>query len=711
MWLSAWAIALFCMVGIAGGLALAAFIRRRNTLQQIQENETRLKLSLWASGDLLWDWQIDTPNLFCQNDWLLIKQFPQDGIREQQTTTPIHEHDTANVRDQLIQHLNGHTEFFEATYRVRDIQGNWRWLLDRGKVVERNAAGEALRMTGTIKDVHELVVAQERVRLFAASFTNISDGVCIYDHEFNAVEVNDAFVRITGITREQSLGRPFQLVLYSEQFTAHIKEQLSLLHSWRGEVDDVRANGDRYTIDISIDAIRTDDGNITHYVVSFADITERKSTENELRRLANTDTLTGLPNRSYFQVHHSAIVRKRIPHALLVFDLDNFKKINDSLSHDIGDLLLCLVAERISSVLTSRDSLYRLGGDEFAIIVESTIAVSAVAKIANAIVSTLHNPFQIEAHEFVVNGSLGVVLYPNDGDSSLELLQNADTAMYHAKYRGGNIYQFFSDSMNQAAVSRLHIENQLRQALKNNLLHIHYQPKINLITQRVEGYEALARIHTLEGVQLSPSDFIPLAEETGMIIELGQRVLEQACHDAKQWREQGLFMGRVAVNLSARQFNQTDFVLQVEQALQKTQLPAHALELEITESMVMSDPEKSIAIMSKLNTLGIHLALDDFGTGYSSLAYLKRFPIHCLKIDKAFIDDIHTCARERNMVASIISMAHNLGLKVVAEGVEEAEQVAVLQSLQCETAQGYFYSRPLSKLAFEAFIASTLSKQ
>lgn len=708
MWLSGWAIALLCFVGLACGLTLAILMSRRNTMKLLRASEARLKLSLWASGELLWDWEVTNNQLHCQNDWRHIDHFPHDGIRQQHTSTAIHEHDSAKARDLLIQHISGHSELFEATYRVRDNEGQWRWLLDRGKVVERNSNGDAVRMTGTIKDVHELIVAQERVRLFAASFTNISDGVCIYDADFKAVEVNDAFIRITGMSHEQALGRPFVLALYSEQFTGHIKEQLSLHFSWRGEVDDLRANGDRYTIDISIDAIRADDGSITHYVVSFADITDRKSTETELRRLSNTDTLTGLPNRSYFQVSHSTIVRKRIQHALLVFDLDNFKKINDSLSHEIGDILLCYVAERISSLLTSQDTLYRLGGDEFAIILENVSDVSAVANVADAIVSVLHDPFQIEEHEFVVNGSLGVVLYPEDGDSSMELLQNADTAMYHAKYRGGNTYQFFSESMNQAAVNRLQLENQLRQALKSNLLHVHYQPKFNIITQQVDGLEALARITTPEGVELSPADFIPLAEESGMIVELGERVLEQACRDAKQWLAEGLFSGRVAVNLSARQFNQANFVQQMKQVLARTELPASALELEITEGMVMSNPEKSIALMAELNALGIHLALDDFGTGYSSLAYLKRFPIHCLKIDKAFIDDIHTSTRDRNMVASIISMAHNLGLRVVAEGVEEAEQVAVLSSLQCETVQGYYFSRPLSKAVLESFIRQTI---
>lgn len=709
MWQSSWAIVVVCFAGFAlCGAATVFFYARRNTMKMLRDSEERLKLSLWGSGDQLWDWVITNNQLYCQTDWQHLKQFPFDGLRQQDGVTLIHEDDLPSVRNKLTQHIANHTDHFEATYRVFDNNGQWRWLLDRGKVVERDADGQAMRMTGTLKDVHELFVAQERVRLFAASFTNISDGVCIYDRNFRAVEVNDAFIRITGVSRNQAQGRPFTLPLYSEQFTAHIKEQLALKHSWRGEVDDLRENGERYTIDISIDAICHEHGVITHYVVSFADITDRKSTESELRRLANTDTLTGLPNRSYFQVSHSAIVRKRIQHALLVFDLDNFKKINDSLSHDVGDILLCQVAERISSLLSSQDTLYRIGGDEFAIVIEDFGDLSAVANIADAIVNILHSPFVIEEHEFVVNGSLGVVLYPNDGDSSLELLQNADTAMYHAKYRGGNTYQFFSESMNQAAVNRLQLENQLRQALKNNDLHVHYQPKMNLISKRVEGFEALARIRTPEGGELSPDEFIPLAEETGMIIELGERVLEQACRDAKQWLEQGLLTGRVAVNLSARQFNQPNFVEQVSQVLARTGLPPHALELEITEGMVMSNPEKAITLMTELNALGIHLALDDFGTGYSSLAYLKRFPIHCLKIDKAFIDDIHTCSRDRNMVASIISMAHNLGLSVVAEGVEEAEQVTVLRTLQCETIQGYFFSKPLSKTNFETFVAASV---
>lgn len=703
-WQSGWFVAAFAFVLVLfSGLAYDSVRKRRLTIGKLRASEERLKLSLWGSGDQLWDWEIPSESLYCQHDWLDIAHFPQDGLRQLKGGSSIHPDDLSVVKDALIQHLGGHSELFEVTYRVQAKDSSWRWLLDRGKVVERGPDGDARRMTGTLKDVHELFIAQERVRLFAASFTNISDGVCIYDQSFHAVEVNKAFELITGLPRHEAIGKPFQLSLYSDQFTGHIKEQLMTQLNWRGEVDDLRANGERYTMDISIDAIRRDDDTITHYVASFADITQRKLTETELRRLANTDTLTGLPNRSYFQVSHSTLVRKRIKHALLVFDLDNFKKINDSLSHDIGDVLLCQVAERMSSLLTAQDTLYRLGGDEFALVIEDVTDLSSVASISEDIVSLLHEPFEIEDHELVVNGSLGVVMYPVDGDSSLELLQNADTAMYHAKYRGGNTYQFFSESMNQEAVQRLQMENQLRQCLKEDGLRVHYQPKMNLHTGMIEGVEALARLYVPKSGPLSPADFIPLAEETGMITELGERVLEQACRDAKEWLAQGLFTGRVAVNLSARQFNQPDLVARIEAILARTKFSPHSLELEITEGMVMTDPERAIRTMADLQALGIHLALDDFGTGYSSLAYLKRFPIHCLKIDKAFIDDIHVRARERNMVASIIAMAHNLGLTVVAEGVEEAEQVTILNTLRCETIQGFYFSKPLNSAQFEEF--------
>lgn len=670
---------------------------QQKNLSSYQDNQTK-------PAEYGWQWFIPRQEFTFHHQQGFFNVFPTDGLRQKKTERPIHPDDLPHVQQRLKQHLQGQTTSFEATYRVQCQQGQWRWLLDSGKVTQRDGQGAAVYMQGSLKDVHELFIAQERLRLFAAIFTNSADAVCIYDHNFQAIEVNEAYLTITQKSTAHAIGHRFHLALYPQQFTAQIKQQLKEYEHWHGEVDDKNNNNERYTLDLRINALRDEQGTLTHYVAIFSDITERKRTENELRRLANTDTLTGLPNRSYFQVNHSTIVRKRLPHALFVFDLDNFKKINDSLSHEVGDLLLCQVAERVSRLLTRQNTLYRIGGDEFALVIEQVTDLNALAALADSLVSLLHTPFLIEEHELVVNGSLGIVLYPSDGETSMELLQNADTAMYHAKYRGGNTYQFFNDTMNQAAVHRLLLENQLRQALKDKQLRVDYQPKINLRNQTIEGLEALARLSTPDGIELSPSEFIPLAEETGMILELEQQVLKQVCSDIKHWRSQGIFSGRVAVNVSARQFNQPRFLEKLHRTLEQAELPPEVLELEITEGMVMSDPEKAIQLMAELNAFGVHLALDDFGTGYSSLAYLKRFPIHCLKIDKAFIDDIHACSRDQSMVAAIISMAHNLGLSVVAEGVEAEAQLAVLQQLNCETVQGYYFSKPLNKANIEQFM-------
>lgn len=545
--------------------------------------------------------------------------------------------------------------------------------------------------------------------MLAASITNISDGVCIYDHQFKVVETNQSFSKITGYSRDDMVGRTLQLTLYSPDYLNQIKQMVQQHGSWHGEIEDLRKDGTVYQMELTFDAIFDDSNEISYYVATFSDITDRKNAERELRRLSNTDTLTGLPNRSYFQVSHSNLVRKRIMHALLLFDLDNFKKINDSLGHEIGDHLLMHVAERVAEVGRPQDTFYRLGGDEFNLILEDTADVRIITTAAKRILECLSEPFHISGHDIVVSSSIGIVVYPNDGQSSQELLQNADTAMYHAKNRGGNTYQFFNESMNKNAVRRLQVENQLRQSLRNNYLQVHYQPKVSLRTNTFVGLEALVRLEIPGTGIISPAEFIPLAEETGLIIDVGERVLRQTCRDMREWVAAGAVQGRVAVNLSAKQFLQPDLTKRIMAILSEEGLAAEHLELEITEGVVMDDPERAIEIMTELNNCGIHLALDDFGTGYSSLAYLKRFPIQTLKIDKAFIDDINGAERDRNMVASIVAMAHNLGLDVVAEGVVDHQQASTLSHLNCEFAQGFLFAEPLRREHFLAHIATTLA--
>ncbi len=350
-----------------------------------------------------------------------------------------------------------------------------------------------------------------------------------------------------------------------------------------------------------------------------------------------------------------------------------------------------------------------MGGDEFILLLEDTADVRIITAAAKRILENLNQPFHIADNDIVVSSSIGIVVYPSDGLSSQELLQNADTAMYHAKSRGGNGYQFFNDSMNKNAVRRLHIENQLRHALRNNHLQVHYQPKVSLRTNKFVGLEALVRLEIPGTGMISPAEFIPLAEETGLIIEIGERVLRQTCRDMREWVDAGLVKGRVAVNLSAKQFLLPNLTQRVVEILKEYKLEAKYLELEITEGMVMEDPERAISIMTELHACGIHLALDDFGTGYSSLAYLKRFPIQTLKIDKAFIDDINVDERDRNMVASIVGLAHNLGLDVVAEGVVNHQQLSTLAAMDCEFAQGYLFSEPLGREQFLQQIAKPIT--
>lgn len=711
LWLSPWAIALYAalLIGILVGLG-AIISARRQAIHLLRDSEERLKLSLWGSGDQLWDWHIDTDELHRHNTWRQLKTFPEDGIRygDDSGKSNIHPADLAKVRWTLRNYLEGKTDHYEQTYRVASNKG-WMWVLDRGKIVTYDEQQRPRRMTGTLKDITPLVTAEERLKMLAASITNISDGVCIYDAQFNVVETNQSFSRITGYRRDDMLGRSLRFSLYSPDHLEQIKQIVQQQGTWHGELEDLRKDGTVYQMELTLDAIRDESKEISYYVATFSDITDRKNAERELRRLSNTDTLTGLPNRSYFQVSHSNLVRKRIMHALLLFDLDDFKKINDSLGHEVGDHLLMHVAERVGEVGRPQDTFYRLGGDEFVLMLEDTTDVRVITSAAKRILESLAQPFHISGHDIVVSSSIGIVVYPSDGQSSQELLQNADTAMYHAKNRGGASYQFFNESMNKNAVRRLQVENQLRHALRNNYLQVHYQPKVSLRTNKFVGLEALVRLEIPEVGIVSPAEFIPLAEETGLIIDVGERVLRQTCRDMREWVEAGAVQGRVAVNLSAKQFLQPDLAQRILAILQEEKLHPSYLELEITEGVVMDDPERAIEIMTELNDLGIHLALDDFGTGYSSLAYLKRFPIQTLKIDKAFIDDINGAERDRNMVASIVAMAHNLGLDVVAEGVVNLEQAATLNTLQCEFAQGFLFAEPLRRENFLAHIGTTLA--
>ncbi|WP_286233161.1 EAL domain-containing protein [Thalassotalea sediminis] len=709
-WLSGSAILVYSLVALLTlSYLLQQFRHKRIYHLQIKASEERLKLSLWGSGDEMWDWNIKNGKIYRSNIWGIL-EFPQDGKRNLGNSgdneTNVNKGDIARITKALQDHFDEKTEHFEATYRVKDKQGNWIWILDRGKIVERDDQNNPVRMTGTLKDISQIKKADERLKLFAKCFENISDAVVIYDRQFYVVDVNKAFQRITGKTKRHMIGQPLKFKQYPDSFANTVKQHLLTKGSWHGEIESRRDDNQLYLTDLNIDIIRDENGSISHFVGVFSDITKRKETEAELRKLANSDTLTGLPNRSYFQANQTRLVKNKVPHALLVFDLDNFKKVNDSMGHEVGDVLLCKVAERIRSVGRSQDTVYRLGGDEFSIIVENTNDIHTITTIAKDILRSIAQPLKLKNHEIVLYSSIGIVLYPEDGASPQELLKNADTAMYHAKNAGGNRYKFFNGSMNEQAVKRLQIEGLIRHGLKEDFFSVFYQPKIEITTGKIAGMEALVRFETPSKGIISPLTFIPVSEETGQIIDIGEVVLRKACYATKVWIDSGLFDGRIAVNLSAVQFTQPNLVGMIAEILAETALPAKHLELEITEGTVMDSPQQAIDTMLQIRAMGIHLSLDDFGTGYSSLAYLKKFPLNTLKIDKAFVDDIEQSEQGRNMVATIVTIAHNLGLQVVAEGVETNQQLSFLSGLRCEQLQGYLYSKPLATEDFRRYLLS-----
>ena len=693
----------FFILVIAFYLVRQYQVRKASQLA-IRESEERLKLTLWSSGDELWDWDIYGGQVHRSNIWGTL-DFPQDSIR---TTgaydANIHENDIERVKAALNQHLDGQTEFYETAYRAKTFKGEWVWILDRGKVVKRDPNNHPLRMTGTLKNIQHLKQAEEQLYLFKRSIENISEGVFITNTDFKFVSVNNAYCNYTGETREKALASYLFFHQYPDAFTDEIKKSLRQRGNWSGEVESLRTNGERFEMELNIDAVYGDDNIISHYVGVFSDITSRKNTEKELLKLANVDPLTDLPNRSFFQASHQNLVRKDIPHTLICLDMDNFKKINDSLGHQTGDILIKQIARRVQRTTGSAATCYRLGGDEFSLLIEHKEEVHTITHFAQSVLDTLSRPFVINKQEFVLSASLGIAFYPEDGKSPQELLKNADTAMYFAKNGGGNSYQFFSGEMNQNAVRQLQIENLIRQGIRDNLFTVFYQPKVDIASGKLVSMEALVRFeHPQKGI-VSPNQFIPLAEQTGQIIDIGEQVLRKACEDTKRWVKDGLFTGRVAVNISARQFELPDLDDRIDRILRQVGLSPLHLECELTEGTLMENPEQGLKLMQRLRERGIHLALDDFGTGYSSLAYLKRFPLNTLKIDKAFIDDIAESSVDRHMAAAIINIAHNLGLKVVAEGVEEEKQLSILRRYDCEMLQGYLYSKPLSADKFEKLL-------
>jgi len=575
--------------------------------------------------------------------------------------------------------------------------------------VMRDAQGALAGYLGTIVDITAQKQAAAQLDLAAKVFEQGGEGIAITDAACNIVMINQAFTRITGYSEVEVLGRNPSLLAsgrHNEAFYQSMWESIESLGHWQGEIWNRRKDGSVYPEWLLISRV-DGDGATTHYIGTFIDITQHKEAEASIQRLAHFDALTGLPNRSLLEerVRHdlARAHRGREALALMFVDLDRFKNVNDSLGHRVGDALLIQVAERLRRAVRDEDTVSRLGGDEFIVVLPSTDADGA-AHVAAKLLEVMAPPYRIEQHELTCSLSAGIAMYPADGESFEALSMSADTAMYRAKQSGRNAYCFFTAEMQERSARNLQIENDLRRALENGELRLHYQPQFALADRRLVGAEALLRWQHPQLGMVSPVEFIPIAEECGLILPIGEWVLRAAVSQLRVWQQEGLPPMTVAVNLSAVQFRQANLTDVVSRILDAEGLSAQFLELELTESVAMDNPLAAIATMDKLRALGVRMSIDDFGTGYSSMSYLKRFRVHKLKIDRSFVADLAADPEDEAIVTATISLARDLGLQTIAEGVESEAQLAFLRAKGCDEAQGYLFSQPLAPAQFAAFV-------
>ena len=565
-----------------------------------------------------------------------------------------------------------------------------------------------------VKRALEKQRTEKALRLRQRAIDASSNGIMIVDTtlpDHPIVDVNPAFEQITGYPSEEVLGRNARFLSRDDEKQMGMDEIRAALREQRdgqAVVRNYRKDGSLFWNELSIAPVRDDGGKVTHYVGIINDITEQKRYEEQLEYQANHDELTDLPNRNLLSnlLGQSVLYAQRYRRelAVLFIDLDYFKFVNDSLGRSVGDRLLKTMAERLRGCVRSADTVARHGGDEFVVVLTDLEKSEDVAPVAQKIRDSLALPTLTDGQELVTSCSIGISVYPKDGDDAQTLLKNADAAMFRAKEQGRNNFQFYAREMNARSLARMVMEKHLRRALENGELAAHYQPQLDLVNGRVIGVEALLRWCNPELGMVSPAVFIPLAEETGLIGPIFEWVLEQACAQNRAWQEAGNPALTVAVNLSPIQFRDRNLCACVERIVRKTGLAPNCLELEVIESMLMHDVESAMLIMKELKQLGVKLAMDDFGTGYSSLSYLKRFPFDKLKIDISFVREVTTDPESAAIARSIIAMGHNLNLRVIAEGVETAGQLAYLASHGCDEMQGYLYSRPLPAQEIEALL-------
>lgn len=675
------------------------------TLQDLTESEARFRVLVENAPEAIFVLDAQQERLIQVNDKLSkLLGFSKSDLLNSHWRDLIPAQN--NIEEAFKLCLEGKTPSIECSF----VDKNSNPITCEVRFIQLPASQQSL-IRGSVTDITDRKRNEMKMRKLSSALQQTGDAIAITDQNGIVEFVNPSFERITGYSSREIIGKSL-CVLRSDKHDDAFFENLWKTISRGQVVNDIFINrkkdGSLYYEEKSISPLKDEQGNITHYISSGRDISERMETQERLHYLAHHDVLTDLPNRMLFSDRLEQAIynasRKSELLSVMFLDLDRFKIINDTLGHDIGDIVLQKIAERLKGTLRVSDTIARLGGDEFAILLQNIDTVESSKSIALNLINTLSQPVLAKEHELYITTSIGISTFPTDGSDANTLLKNADIAMYQAKHLGKNTYQCYYKEMNELADKHFSLEIELRHALENNEFHLYYQPQIDLTNHKIKGSEALLRWQHPKLGLVSPADFIPLLEETGMIIPVGEWVLKTACDDLKEWLDQGLEPGTIAINLSARQFSSPKIETKLIRIIQESGIPAEMIEMEITESLLIKNQNSALRILETFHKHNLTLALDDFGTGYSSLSYLKKFPIDIIKIDQSFICELPGDEDDTALVNTIIAMAKALKLKTVAEGIESKEQYHHLQEQGCDIGQGYLISKPIEHKQYTDYL-------
>ncbi len=684
-------------------------------ISALRESEQRWSFALEGSGDGVWDWNIPANTMFYSPTYLRILGYETDEAiaSVEDFGTRIHPEDRTEVLDNTVQLLRGDIPVFSREFRLRCKDESYKWVLSRGKVIHRSAESQPERVIGTISDISARKQAEAELHLAAEVFARCAEAILITDRENRIISVNRAFTEITGYQPEDVIGQNPRILSAGRQGQAFYQAMWAALHTcgyWRGEIWNRRKNGRIYPEWLSISVVREPSGQISRYIAIFTDISDSKQAAERMQYLSTHDALTGLANLAQLQESlEQAIAKARAQHdhlSLISLSLNHLHETNQRLGHAAGDLLLKLTADRLQQLVPADNLVSRQSGEQFHILLYG-MDIAGTRLIAQTILEQLSHFDLLDGTALEVFPCVGISLYPEHGTDAASLLKNADVAMFHLIESRRHGMQFYGPEMNAGALQQMTLENSLRQALAQEELQIHFQPLYDLKSNRIVSAEALLRWKHPEMDMVSPTLFIELAEESGVIIPIGEWMMQRICRQLHDWQTAGLRTVPISVNLSPQQFRQPELSRQIENLLKKNSINPFFIEIEITENTLTENLDESSQIIRQLKKGGIRVNVDDFGTGRSSLAHLKRFHIDKLKIDPSFIANLLDDADDSAIVRGMISMAHSMRIEVVAEGVETQKQLDFLKAINCDQAQGFFYSEALAAEDFSRLLANT----